>query len=121
LQSQNRSDEAGKLYESALNSEGTEDNADETTISLLNFAELRGSQERWAEAEGLARRALALGCGPKSITRGAGLANTAAYVGMQERHDEAAELYRESSQILSENLGADSEYAVEAAAGFVRN
>ena len=41
--------------------------------ALLNYAELRAGQERWAEAEGLGKRGLAaLGEGEQETVRGAG-------------------------------------------------
>lgn len=53
---------------------GSSPDSEEAMVALLNFAELRSSQERWAEAEALARRALALNGGDPSV-RGAALAN----------------------------------------------
>jgi tetratricopeptide (TPR) repeat protein len=80
LQSQNRAEEAGKLYDAALHEEGGWDGA---AVALLNYAELRGTQERWPEAEGLARRGLALleskadQGGARTATAGAARSNVA--------------------------------------------
>ncbi len=82
LQAQHRTEEAGRMYEAALADEG-ERGWEGAAVALLNYAELRGAQERWAEAEGLARRGLALlearvgAGGAEAATAGAARSNVA--------------------------------------------
>jgi hypothetical protein len=115
-QSQTRESEAAALYEAAVDSAPWKGQA----VALLNYAELRGAQERWAEAEGLASRAVSLLAESETATLGAAYANWGTYVASQERYAEAADLFAQGYERLSQTLGADSEYAVAAAANRVR-
>lgn len=121
MQAQNRPDDAAKLYETALGE--TAEPWAGAAVALLNYAELRAQQERYDEAEGLATRAIAAfkeGDPVDVAAMGAATANLGTYVGMQGRYAEAADKYGEAVKMLNKSLGADSEFAISAAASYVR-
>ena len=89
-------------------------------MALLNFAELRGGQERYPEAEALARRALSLLADEELSTRGAALTNLGTYVALQSRGEEAAEAFVSGHTLLARALGPGAEASVGAAANGVR-
>jgi len=119
-QSQMRFKEAVADYEACF--EGAHGESwNGANVALMNYAELQASQEQWALAESLARKALKHKW-PKeqSSLYGAAKCNLGTYLAMQHRHEQAANELEEGAKIMGRLMGRDHESVVEAAANTVR-
>lgn len=120
LQSGRRSDEAVREYETALDGD-TSDSWEGAAVALLNYAELRAAQERWPEAEGLAKRALRLlSERSDAALLAAAQANLGSYLALQSRWADAEPLLTTAAKQLARHCGPESPFAVACAADAVR-
>lgn len=99
-QSMNRGQEAVIDYEAAF--EGDEgDSWKGAGIALMNYAELLASQEEWARAEGLVRRALKCKWSKEEAALyGAAKCNLGTYLALQNRHEQAANELAEGAELI---------------------